>query len=266
MTTIIKETLNARANDENNGKTLLKGSGCSRNGNKYELEIYKIVSNTLINERKFNTQSQNQLGGSSILTDIVCNYRNDKDVGIEIKKSNSPDWCQCSLKYDIENKRWFATKNGKNPKRTRSIFNKILKKYELFNGDIPPFMLRKVKHSEWLSIKKNTNKWNDIYIDIPNNTINKLYRSKNCHYIQISEYGLYHLGDDICDFGVPEFDIEQEMRIRTKIHQKTTNNGYCSLSVMASCKPIKIKNLIKSTYSLDDIKKLPLKLKYAPVE
>mgnify|MGYP000982339924 CR=1 FL=1 len=105
-------------------------------------------------------------------------------------------------------------------------------------------------------------KWNDVYLDVPNDTINKLYSFKGCHYMQISDYGLYYLQDDICEFDVPKIDVEQEMRIRVKVHQRVTNKGFCALSVTASCKPKKIKNLIHSDYSLDDIKKLPSKLKY----
>lgn len=243
-------------------KTTKKGSGCSKSGNKYEKQIYDILSNTLIDGTIFNTQYLNQLGGSSTNIDIVCNYKKENNIGIEIKKSCTPDWCQCSLIFDAENGHWNATDKRKIPKQAQYIFNKILKKYELFDGDIPPFMVKKIKHSEWLSIKKHTDKWNDTYIDVPNDTINKLYRSKGCHYIQISNFGLYHLGNDICNFSVPEFNIEQEIRIRTKIHKKSTKKGFCVLSVIAACKPKRIKNLKPSNYSLDAIDKLPTKLKY----
>lgn len=47
------------------------------------------------------------------------------------------------------------------------------------------------------------------------------------------------------------------MRVRIKIHNKKGKNGFCSLSVTASCKPKNIKQLVKSQYSLDDINKLP---------
>jgi hypothetical protein len=47
----------------------------------------------------------------------------------------------------------------------------------------------------------------------------KLYGEKDCSYIQISEKGLYHLGNDVCDFKVPEFICEQRLRVRTKIQE-----------------------------------------------
>ena len=109
-----------------------------------------------------------------------------------------------------------------------------------------------------LQWKKKTNKWDDIYIDIPSDTITKLYQAKKCNYIQISDgCGLYHLGNDICGFDVPLFKIEQQIRIRTKIHTKKNKKGFCNLSVTVACQPKNIKELIPSKYSLDNKDKLP---------
>jgi hypothetical protein len=111
-------------------------------------------------------------------------------------------------------------------------------------------MLKDITHEEWVKTKKETTDYNDIYIDCPNDTIMKLYSEKYCSYIQISEKGLYHLGNDICDFKVPAFICEQRLRVRTKIHEKKKNkNGFCKLSVTIACQPKKIKNLINSEYS-----------------
>jgi len=99
-------------------------------------------------------------------------------------------------------------------------------------------------------------------LNCPNDNNKKLYSNKGCYYIQVSNKGLYHLGNDICNFNVPEFICEQHLRIRTKIHSKKDNNGFCRLSIIISCKPIKIKNLENSLFSLDNICKLPLNLLY----
>ena len=122
-------------------------------------------------------------------------------------------------------------------------------------------MKRSITHEEWKKIKKETNKWNDKYYDIPPDTIRKLYLSKGCKYIQISQYGLYHLQEDVCNFGVPLFEIKQRFRIRTKVHSKKNKSGFCTLSVTCACQPINIKNLNKSNYSLDTKSRLPYKLK-----
>jgi hypothetical protein len=201
-----------------------KGSGCSVSGKKYELQVYNIVKNSKLNGNNFNTQNEHELGGCSSKNDIECNMLSERDISIEIKKFKTPDWMQCSLKYDS--------------------------------------MLKDITHEEWVKTKKETTDYNDSYIDCPNDTIMKLYSEKDCSYIQISEKGLYHLGNDICDFKVPSFICEQRLRVRTKIHEKKNKKGFCKLSVTIACQPKNIKNLINSEYSLDNHMKLPLNLSY----
>ena len=234
-----------------------KGSQCSVSGINYEKQIYNICKKCDINYKPFNTQKEEELAGCSTKNDIQCNFIKEKDIGIEIKKSKSPDWMQCCIKYN-KTKSWEATQNGKNTIKCRELFNKLINNINLYDGEIPPFMEKSITHKEWINIKKETNKWDDKYITIPPDTISKLYNEKGCNYIQISDgYGLYHLGKDICNFDVPLFSIEQQIRIRTKIHKTNNKNGFCSLSVMVACKPKNIKKLIPSKYSLDDKDKLP---------
>lgn len=243
-----------------------RGSNCSKKGREYEEKIYDIVKCCAINNKPFNMQNISDLGGCSALNDLICIF-NENDVPIEIKKCNTPDWMQCSLKYDNQNKKWYGTRNGKIPEKSRELFDSIINGYELFNGVIPPFLLNnKITHSEWLKIKKQNDNFKDHYINCPNDTIKKLYLEKGCKYIQISAKGLYHLGEDICNFGAPEFLCEQQIRIRIKVHNTANKNGYCNLSVTCACQPKNIENLENSKYSLDDIKKLPEKLKYNNID
>jgi hypothetical protein len=168
---------------------------------------------------------------------------------------------QSSIKFNNDTKKWEVTK-GKNPKKCRKIFNNLINNINLYDGDVPPFFMRKITHKEWKKIKEKTDKWNDVYFDIPPDTISKLYSAKGCKYIQISDnYGLYHLGIDICGFDVLPFITEQQLRVRTKIHS-TNKNGFCSLSVTIACQPKKIENLIPSKYSLDNKETLPSNLIY----
>lgn len=83
---------------------LPKGSQCSVSGNDYEKKIYNICKNCNINNKPFNTQKEEELAGSSSKNDIECNFINEKDIGIEIKKSKSPDWMQCCIKYNNKTK------------------------------------------------------------------------------------------------------------------------------------------------------------------
>jgi hypothetical protein len=240
----------------------LRGAGCSVSGKNYELQIYNLVKKCKLNTKDFNTQSEEELGGCSSKNDIECNMEEEKDVKIEIKKSKTPDWMQCSLKYDTETQKWIGSSKCKIPENSRKIFEEIISETTLFNGKIPDFMLRDIKHSEWVKIKEDTKDFNDTYINCPNDTIKKLYGEKGCSYIQISEHGLYHLGNDKCDFKVPEFICEQQLRVRIKVHAKSNTKGFCKLSVTVACQPKNIKDLPKSDYSLDTISKLPSKLSY----
>jgi hypothetical protein len=138
------------------------------------------------------------------------------------------------------------------------MFNNLINNINLYNGDVPPFIKKSITHEEWLKLKSETNQWKDHYIDIPSDTISRLYEAKGCKYIQISNnYGLYHLGQDICGFDVPLFNIEQRLRIRTKIHTRKNTKGFCNLSVTIACQPKNIKTLVPSKYSLDNKDKLP---------
>ena len=240
-----------------------KGSQCSVEGNKYEKKIHNVVKYCSINNKPFNTQKEDELAGSSSKNDLECNFIKENDIGIEVKKYKTPDWMQCSIKYNKKNKKWVASKRGKNPVKCRELFNNLITDLNLYEGEIPPFFERSITHEEWTKIKSKTKKWNDYYIDIPSNTISLLYQAKGCYYIQISnEYGLYHLGNDICGFDVPEFNIEQQLRIRTKIHTRKNKKGFCSLSVIISCQPKDITKFNPSKYTLDDRNKLPVSLIY----
>jgi hypothetical protein len=240
------------------------GSMCSINGKKYELEVYNVVKKSKLNGTIFNTQNENELGGCSSKNDIECNMNSIGDISIEIKKSKTPDWMQCSLKYDNESKKWLGSPKNKIPEASKNVFENLISTTTLFNGNIPPFMLQNISltHEEWIKIKNETTDFNDMYIDCPSDTIMKLYGEKKCSYIQICNKGLYHLGNDICDFKVPQFICDQQLRVRTKIHERKNKKGFCKLSVTIACQPKNINNLVNSAYSLDNQMTLPDNLVY----
>ena len=242
-------------------KNNLKGAGCSVSGKKYELEVYNVVKKCKLNNNDFNRQKENELGGCNSKNDIEC-IMESFNIPIEIKKFNTPDWMQCSLKYDFINEKWIGSPKNKIPEKSKKIFEELISTTSLFNGKIPLFILKDIIHEEWLEIKKETNDFNDFYLDCSNHTIKNLYSEKGCFYIQISDKGLYHLGNDICKFNVPEFICEQQLRVRTKIHTRKNSKGFCKLSVTISCQPKNIKLLPNSNYSLDNSSKLPANLLY----
>lgn len=226
---------------------------CSVNGNSYEQVVHRALSTIPA------LKILPDLGGSSSRNDIVCMYMG-KEVGIEVKIFNTPDYMQCSLRYDVSgiSRKWVGSPNSKIPDGSRKIFNALLDKIQIFGGEKPPFVGTDITHEEWLAIKSRTDKWDDTYMDIPNDTIRRLYREKGCYYIQLSNgYGLYHLGEDICGFGVPVFEPPQQFRIRTKVHTRCNTKGYCVLSVTVACQPKNIRQYTKSPYTLDGSGVLP---------
>ena len=130
-----------------------KGSLCSVSGNNYEKKIHNIIKNCYINNKLFNIQKEKELAGSSSKNDMECNF-NDKNFGIEAKIKITPDWMQCVIKYNNKIKKWEGTKKGKIPIESREIFNNLIKNINLYNGEIPPFIEKKITHEEWIKIKK----------------------------------------------------------------------------------------------------------------
>ena len=98
-----------------------KGSGCLSSGKKYELEVYNVVKKCTLNNNNFNTQKEDELGGCSSKNDIECIMDNIV-IPIEIKKSKTPDWMQCSIKYDRESKKWLGSPKSKIPEKSKNIF------------------------------------------------------------------------------------------------------------------------------------------------
>jgi hypothetical protein len=230
-------------------------------GKKYELQIHNILKHTIYQNKPFHKQKETELGGCSSNNDIICQY-NDAKIGIEVKKCGTPDWMQCTIKFNPIQKKWYLDK-GKIPDLCKNIFNTLLSDIVLFHDHKPPFIEKQMTHEEWVAVKSKSSVFNDMYIDIPNDTIAKLYKAKGCHYIQISDYGLYHLGYDVCGFGVPEFIVEEQIRIRIKVHSRKNTKGFCDLSVTAACQPKHIQTLSKSSYSLDNVNRLPVGLTYS---
>jgi len=237
-----------------------RGRICAIAGQVYEKKVWNVVNKLTYNGIQFNTQDESEIAGFSSKNDIECNLTEDKTMGIELKKSGTPDWMQCVIKYNIEKKCWFIPEKGRIPLACKEIFRELIKDKILFNGGIPPFIENKITHEDWVKIKSSTDQWNDIYIDIPDNIIRDLYKNKGCYYIQLSDYGLFHLGEDICNFNVPAFIVDQKIRIRTKIHSRN-KAGFCQLSVMAACLPKDITKINPSKFSLDCESKVPINLK-----
>jgi hypothetical protein len=132
----------------------------------------------------------------------------------------------------------------------RDIIDEILSDVRVYDVQ-PPFIDdASMTYDDWVRVK---HLYPDVYIPCPNDSIAKTYRAKGVHYIQLEHYGLYHTGDDVCDFGVPMFACSQRLRVRCKRHGsrcKVTGN-HIPTSVTAALRPT-IKTLTKSPISIED--------------
>lgn len=87
--------------------------------------------------------------------------------------------------------------------------------YNPYDGKIPSFMLGDKSSETW---KAEKNIFRDAYIDVPSYSVSDYYRLKGSSYIQIEDKGLYHTGLDVLDLGVPLFDVQTKLRLRTSKH------------------------------------------------
>lgn len=237
------------------------GSTSSKNGTKYEKDNHNILINTTLNGKQFNTQKVSELGGSSAGKDLKCNFILEKDIGIEIKNTIGAEFIQ--LDVHKEDNTWCGPRITKRS-HPLSVVTRYLKEInfnsaDLFYGMMPPLNKTRDDFDSWETnfLKKKQEKgygtkkeyqWEcNVYDFVKDN-----YRDKGNDYIQIRDYGLYHLGEDKCNFGVPEFKPEKTIiRIRCKRRGK---KGCVPSSITMSAW---ISGLIKSPYSLDNKEQLP---------
>lgn len=247
-----------------------KGRKCSENGKKYEKIVYSICNSISFKNKTsaFCNKTEEELAGCGSGNDIECQYKNTI-IPIEIKSYKSPDWMQMALIPDLNNKskdgiiQWKSSSNAKIPEKAKELFNNMIEDEILFNNKIPPFFEENMTHEKWVKLKKKKEHFKDHTFKCSSDFISQLYSAKGCFYIQVSEMGLYHTGNDICNFGVPKFEVESELRVRIKIHSTgtKTKDNCMRASVTISAKPINLKtNLEESNYSLDNINKIPKKL------
>ena len=238
------------------------GAACSKSGKAYEALVARLCGRfkSPFMDVPFNTQSIDDLGGCTIIPDVMLNCKSIGDVKVEVKAKNVPDWIQCSIMPSEQHTHWKAKPRSYQPASVIDMFEKELTAIRLFDGCIPSFLTSKQPtHTQW---KLESKLFSDVYHPIPSDQIAVAYRLRGVHYIQVKGHGLFHTGIDICNFGVPFLECSQRIRIRCKRHGKKcmlTGKNIPS-SVMASFRPV-LSTLHKSPYSLDDKSRMPDTLK-----
>jgi hypothetical protein len=105
--------------------------------------------------------------------------------------------------------------DGKLSVKQDGLLKTLFGDYIPYGGRIPSFMVGDRSPQTWQTEK---DMFGDVYIDVPNYSVSDYYRIKGSSYIQVEGKGLYHTGLDILELGVPLFDVQTKLRLRTSKH------------------------------------------------
>jgi hypothetical protein len=131
--------------------------------------------------------------------------------------------------YGLESKTLNASEGGQrkfylkegilelpNDDRTRIHRALLPPDFKLWEGRVPSFVKGDRTQDTW---NKEAASFRDVYVNADNTAVANFYKKKGTHYIQIEGKGLYHTGEDPCNFGVPLFSCSTRLRIRCKRHK-----------------------------------------------
>ena len=250
----------------------------TQSGYAYEDTLHSYLNSVFYNHDSskcipFLVDSVHAQGGSSSNPDIafqyIDKYGNIQKSNIEIKtRFDGTDWGQFQMVYQDE---MYCPKHTLN-QDTQTFC--IAQKYaNILNTHKQSISLQlpssNLTLEQWHNYKnKCQEKANgepgghdptqDVYIPVHSNDILEYYGSKNNSYVQVKDYGLYHLGEDVCDFGVPQLALtDVELRFRIKNHgARKDKTQIFSLTAALRIK----KKPAKSNVSLDDVQYFPEQL------
>ena len=179
-------------------------SKCLHNGMAYEAQI----SNTLKRLQYMNQPILvGQTAGSKGVCDIPIKIGNIK-TGIEAKNLGA---------FEGGCKKLYPTADGM--QITEDCIHKtIIDNRQLYGGAILPWNAGKRTPADWAEAEHIFKP--DIYIDAPRQSIAEYYELKGANYIQVEGFGLYHTGNDVLGMGVPKFECDVKLRIRSTKHIK----------------------------------------------
>jgi len=156
-----------------------------------------------------------QTAGSTNAQDVVLVVRGQR-YGVEVKSKNASEGGQKMFQY-VEDRLVLDDE----------FFSSLIGDYVPFKGKVPSFLKGDKTIETWI-VEKGMFKGE--YVSVEDDAVTRYYAKKGSSYIFIESKGLYHTGEDPCEFGVPEFRGVTRMRIRCKQHGKSSVPG----SVMAS--------------------------------
>lgn len=165
--------------------------------------------------RQRGIETLDQTAGSTNAQDVVL-VVSGQEYGVEVKSKKASEGGQ--KMFQFRDNRLILDDQ---------YFSSLIGDYVPFKGEVPSFLKGDKSIEVWM-IEKGMFKGE--YISVENDAVTRYYANKGSSYIYIESKGLYHTGEDPCQFGVPEFRGVTRMRIRCKQHGKSSVPG----SVMAS--------------------------------
>jgi hypothetical protein len=136
------------------------GAKAVKNGKKYEKDVYYIVKNTYINDKKFNIQNENELGGNSDRPDIKCIY-NNIDIIKELKNDLNGEYIQVDV---IKEDTWISKNKSKHPLSVYKRYeDEINLQDNLFYGILPPLNKTRKEFDDWEIAQSELKKKDEKY-------------------------------------------------------------------------------------------------------
>jgi hypothetical protein len=206
-----------------------RGASCLRNGIAYEKRVYDSLSSHTYNGNPIHVfaSTAGATGESDIRFSIDGTF-----YSMEVKDKKA---------FEGGQKRMVPGEGGlRIPEEC--LHKECLGSYTPFQGNVPSFLKGDRRPEQWAAEK---HLFADEYIPVDNHKVTEYYRRKGESYIQVEDKGLYHLGLDPLQLGVPEFGCETKLRIRCKCH----SSNPMVRSIMTSFYYDK-KTLIQSPYDL----------------
>jgi hypothetical protein len=173
---------------------------------------------------------------------------------VEVKLDTKVDFGQGSLDYDVQTKKW-GLGGAKTPAAEQmrefltaiGVIDIVNKKW----GPKGPPRKYTVPTSKYTKkdVEHDYSKFKDEFVDIPGDAVANYYNSKDTYYMQIGGgYGLYYMGNDVAELGVPSFNLKLKLRIRIKRGGSTPIYNYRFTTAIQAVSG----SLTKSPFNLDD--------------
>jgi len=175
---------------------------------------------------------------------------------LEIKLGLRSDFGQGTVSYDTNNKAWFI---GGSDKNDSSKYMKSLLSNQSILERINQYWT--VKTPNKFSVPPDTfteehgvedyRTFRSFTVPLKPSTITEYYNANGIFYIQIKNYGLYYMGEDIAGIGASKFS-PKDVVARFRIKRYGSEKPYYYRFVAA----MRVAELNKSNMSLDKIHKI----------